>query len=725
MPLNVKLFNQFMAKLRQQDEFSIVSPEAMSQQILELQGFIKNTAIPEEPSSELIERMTDDQYTAYKSQSIEPRTLRARLLQSLTDLNKDVLAPEPTRSIGYVRVRTLEMAETANEALKPHDVDPQNILAFIQSEEGRESIIKASKIARDSHPNDFKKWREIFLSERNKTLGEQFFQHLARETVNEQGYPASLSRRDLLILMRDYVDYENAINIDEMKILPNKMARLAQMLKSDFKCSLPEDMPVNNPDYWVGEISNGLEISLNSYSSLTEGVYTRDHLTPAEVLRQLDSVDNLRSHQKGVVVNYFDEPIPAVMETLGKQDLADQVFVMRTDQTSEPFIVKQMHPGIPDTFIITGKEKNHKVLDVSSLDNSSPESVWNGLVQASNTLTPVVRGTRVSETLRSLKYQYKALNPLSENLAEQRTQLKMAVHNAAKLVPPPGLGDLLDLQNRRDIATLGILLGSEELGLRFQTPSYINNKAPHYFPKYEMTSNEAGAWTHDIKLTPILFNGFEVAQSQDPIIELSKKEGTIELKNVPNENASFALSRLLKEHGITEVAKPFYDGYCMFKLDDTNQFRSTGYWCSPKAEKELTVFSVAELTGQTHRGERVFNHPRSNDQVESLGRDLVTKIYAQLGVSASEWQEGVDAITEGQFLSIPYTMTGVPISELAMKNLSREDFTTYVNQAIGLTTLDQEHKQLIIESGMKTNWKDVEYLVEGFEDQQVTMPGLH
>jgi hypothetical protein len=725
MPISTGKFEQFVDKVFvDQDEFTRFSQDTMSRQIMELRRLIKDIAIAPLPEGEPVERMDDNEYARFKSAGQEPRAIRHRMMDDLNTLNLRVLSDDfELNNMAYMQIRVREIAANALEQLVPHDVDPQRIMTFNQTPEGQRAIGQAARKASQMHPRDVSAWREQFLSDQKAALAEQFWDHLDRQFDSAKA-PADLSMRDLLMIMRDFVEYENTVNPEEMKQLPQKMVGLVQKLEADYGRGLPYGSPIKQEDFWVTMISSGLEKSLISYSNLVEGEFTRDEMPLADVLRQLDGVDKLARHREGIVVNYFCQPKPDIIETLGSKEYGDQAFVFRKAMGADPFIVRQMHAGIPDTFIVTGNQTNHKIVDLAFLDDRNPETIWDHLVKAAESLEPVTRNTVVAEELRQLKYAYNQLDHHSDDLGFQRAKMVEKLADLAKQVPPPGEGNLLDLDNRRNLAYMGILLDREEIRFDFQTPSYMNNKAWGYYPEYEINRQEVGDQRFNIELVRIPFNGFQVADSKDPMVALTRDpDETLTLKGVKADDINAEVRKLMRDNGIVDVARRVDDTFCTFRLDLACEFRNTGYWMSPEAETDATKFTVAELAGQTVKGEQLFNHPRDAEQADSFGRDLVAKIYSASDAPTSEWLSAVEEFRDSGVLFLPSTDTGIRVSEAALRTLDETDASNFVNQAIAFTSLDPEEKARLIALNDSTPWDQAEKMADELENAPALSQG--
>jgi hypothetical protein len=726
MPIATGKFQRFVDKVfYDQDEFSKFTPEFMARQIRELRNLIKDIAIAPGPTGELIERMDSDEYAQFKSTEFEPRAIRAQMIDSLDTLNRRVLDQEGEKEVSpaYSQVRVQEIAANALEQLVPYDVDPQRFPAFSQTPEGQRAIGLASRTAGQAHPREIKAWREMFQSEINQSLVTEFWPHLERNLKNADGEPVSLSLRDLLYLMRDFVNYENTVDLQGMDQMPGKMVAMAKKLRDDYKCELPQS-PIFSEGFWASAVGNGLEKSLDSYSNLTEGEFCRDRITPAQVLRQLDASDKLPRHRNGVVVSYFDNARPAILDTFGKKDYGDHAFVMREEPGAEPFVVRQMHPGIPDTFIVTANQANHKILDLSALEATDSDTIWNHLVKAAHSLESVTRNTVVAENLKNLHFEYRTLDPHADDLGQERSRLTQELVTLAKQVPPPRFGDLLDLQNRRDITTMGILLGAENAEIKFQTPSHMNNKASGYFPDYEIVRHDAGDDKVDIQLVPIRFNGFQVVDSNDPIVAMTRNPDTIEMKGVRIDDQNKTVGNTLREHSISDVARRVSDSWVTFKMDNGCEWHTTGYWASPAAENEATRFTVAQLAGEKLYGEKLFNHPREDQQVDTLSRDLVAKIFGASDASTPEWREAQSEFLENRILAIPTTDTAISVSEMALRVLDENDLTSYVNHAFSFTSLEPELKQMAVDLNNNTPWSAAENMSDTLNAEFTTTQRL-
>ena len=729
MPLNQKRFRQFVGELRSQDEFSIATKDVMARQVVQLADFVKQTAIMPMQSLEAVPRLSGDDYHQYKRSEFEPRSVRARLMRDLDHLRDAMLGQtEKSYSIGYAMVRTREMAEEALEKLSPYDVDPQNVMSFVESQEGQQALKLAAREARELHPRffrDFRNFRVVMRNEIGRARSENFYQHIAREAVDEKRQPLALNNRDLLVLMSDFLEYDSFTRPEDIPTMPARMVEFVRMLKDTHGCSLPQGEPLYTQNFWAGLVSNGLEASLNSFSDLTDVSFARDELTPSEVLRQLDGTRGPAWHRDGITIEYIDDATENDLGTLGTEDQGNRVFVLRNGKGSDPFIVQQMYPGIPSTLVVTAKDKNQKVLDVDGLDNPSASHILKSLIAASSSLEAVVKHAVVEEKLKYLKSEFRELDPLSDTLPENRARMAEQLRDLAKLVPPPGLGDLLDLSNRREIATIGIMLGVEQLGLQFQVPHYINNKTDDYKPTYELSRVETGRWEHNVTLTPILFDGFEVVRAKDPLVAMEPQEGTIEAKQIPDEEMSERLGVLMGENGITEVARPIHDGFCTFKIDDKNEFRNTGFWCSPKAKEDLTRFSVSDLASETNRGERVFNHMRNPEYVGELIADITAKFYgAHEEMGGDEYNEAIVNLHEDGFLDLPSMDTAISISSLALRTLIPEELTPFLSKKVGLTSLSDAEKKFVLDTFERTSWKQAESMVEETANNTQVSPSL-
>lgn len=714
MPLNQKRFRQFVGELRSQDEFSIATKDVMARQAIQLADFVKKTAILPLLNQEAVPRLSGDDYHQYNRSELEPRSVRARLMRDLDHLRDAMLGQtEKSYSIGYAMVRTREMAEEALEKLSPYDVDPQNVMSFVESQEGQQALKLAAREARELHPRDFRNFRVVMRNEIGRARAENFYQHIARQAVDEKRQPVALNNRDLLVLMSDFFEYDSFTKPEDIPTMPARMVEFVRMLKDTHGCSLPQGEPLYTKNFWAGLVSNGLEASLNSFSDLTDVSFARDELTPSEVLRQLDGTQGPAWHRDGITIEYIDDATENDLGTLGTEDQGNRVFVLRNGKGSDPFIVQQMHPGIPSTLVVTAKDKNQKVFNVDGLDNPSASHLLKSLIAASSSLEAVVKHAVVEEKLMYLKGEFLRLDPLSDTLPEDRARMAEQLRDLAKLVPPPGLGDLLDLSNRREIATIGIMLGVEELGLQFQVPHYINNKTDDYKPTYELSRVEDGHGAFNVTLTPILFDGFEVTRAKDPLVAMGPQEGTIEAKQIPDAQMNEKLGVLMGENGISEIARPLYDGFCTFKIDDKNEFRNTGYWCSPKTKEDLVCFSVSELASETNRGERVFNHMRTSEHVDALIADIAAKFYgAHEEMGGDEYNEAIINLHEKGFLNLPSMDTGIPISSLALRTLSPQELAPHLNQKVGLTSLSDAERKFVLDTCERTSWQQAESMVD-------------
>lgn len=731
MPTNLTVLRRNLETVRSQTAEELQTPRVLTQ-LHTSQQAVQNAAIPFDHSDIVIPAKNENELTSWKVQ--EQYTARQWRYQILSDLERlykrASLADSKTggsdlQKVNEAHVSLSELIEWVCE----QDVDPTQVLAFQETENGRAVLIEASKAAyREFGTHNMREARAAIEKQLGLELASQQEDYLAKQFPRQTSLTdaPTLSERDVLRLGRElWSAFRHTKDAPESEIGATLAAGQKQnqwQIEDRFLTA----------DYWRSAASNGFDWALPSYSEWIAIIQLQDRLTPTQALETIER--NARSARMTLnavdpVVTYLEDGSDkAPLATLG-HDGANR-FLVIADRNDNPLVVTSLHQGLADYAVVSAPGKNCKVAHLKSPD---AEARLEELLSVAQELRPQLNKQRLTWIDSEIEKTFQQWRDLTvSNLPDLKAGLldvHQRIHQLANEIPSPGAGSHAGRGCAQRLVELALLSGmprDNQNPLKFRLPDALETGSHGIRPDAEVLRADNGDGTCDVSWHDLDKHG----NTNDEPYRMAR--------SMPTSQANQYIARVSRESGERVGIRPLnLPGLAVHDFTTDGQAAPVGHWVSESDRNKWATGVPHSLIYRNNDGSQLFNWNddrfRTSEDAHELQEIAVELIHGGTLTQEQTMHAIEVASYDGDYLldveQAEIDLVGTPQFNLQaelFRMSSRDDLKTAICQHIAQSSLEQSRASVKIQNVQSGSWIEAKRSLDemlGPYAEETDMPG--